>query len=279
MALDFLVMEYLEGETLADAALSGQAPRSIRPFAMRIEIADALAAAHNAGIIHRDLKPGNVMLTKAATKLFDFGLAKPREQAGVTRSGRNNTGRAADRPRDDVGTLQYMAPEQMEGKEADASSDIFAFGAVLYEMLTGSARVRGKDNCDRHGGHPGTRPGGGIDSASPPSRQHWTTWSPGAWPRIQTTGGRPHATSCSRLKWAGQTVPNAVHEGTTSRIIRHTPWIAATVLLAASLLFVVWWLPPPDASAGRRWRHDVSDRSAARNGARPGSGLAKRRSR
>ena len=136
--IDFLVMEYLEGETLAQRLLKGPLPiEQVLQFA--IEISDALDKAHRKGITHRDLKPGNIMLTKTGTKLLDFGLAKLR-QDGAPATPLSELPTASDpitAQGSIVGTLQYMAPEQLEGGEVDARSDIFAFGAVVYEMATG----------------------------------------------------------------------------------------------------------------------------------------------
>jgi len=141
--IDFLVMEYLDGETLADRIVrtgGSHAPVNISEVLTRaIEIADALDKAHRAGIIHRDLKPGNIMLTKAGAKLLDFGLAKSgallNRDAGA--SALPTTPATLTAQGTILGTFQYMAPEQLEGFEADARSDLFAFGAVLYEMLSG----------------------------------------------------------------------------------------------------------------------------------------------
>src|SRR5688572_2896490 len=170
--VDFLVMQYLEGETLADRLARGSRPTSdptrapsapSGPAATDIaaaigavstmsrgplpldvtlryaaEIASALDAAHRRNIVHRDLKPGNVMLTKSGTKLLDFGLAKLAEQSPVGGFGdmatRTSplTGQGAL-----LGTLHYMSPEQLEGRKVDSRSDIFAFGALLFEMLSG----------------------------------------------------------------------------------------------------------------------------------------------
>ena len=145
---DFLVMEYLEGETLAQRLQKGALPiQQVLQYA--IEIADALDKAHRKGITHRDLKPGNIILTKGGTKLLDFGLAKltqgdkpappyselPTEKDAITAEGAI------------LGTLQYMAPEQVEGKEADARTDIFAFGLVVYEMATGKKAFEGKSQA------------------------------------------------------------------------------------------------------------------------------------
>jgi Tol biopolymer transport system component/predicted Ser/Thr protein kinase len=133
---DFLVMEYLEGETLADRLARAPLPLE-QTLRFGIEIADALDKAHRQGIVHRDLKPGNVMLTKSGVKLLDFGLAKAMaaepSAAGLTAL---PTHAALTQEGAILGTFQYMAPEQLEGKEADARTDIFAFGCVLYEMAT-----------------------------------------------------------------------------------------------------------------------------------------------
>ena len=140
---EYLVMEYLEGETLTDRLARGALPTE-QLLRYGIEVADALDKAHRQGIVHRDLKPGNVMLTKSGVKLLDFGLAKaiepPAPQGSLTslptRQGLTQEGTI-------LGTFQYMAPEQLEGKEADARTDIFAFGAVLYEMATGKKAFSG----------------------------------------------------------------------------------------------------------------------------------------
>ena len=145
--IDYLVMEYLEGETLADRLLKGPLPPE-QVLKYGIEICEGLEKAHRGGVTHRDLKPGNVMLTKTAAKLMDFGLAKPSSQSGAPASGLTLTSPVASRPLTQegmvVGTFQYMSPEQIEGKEADARSDIFALGAVLYEMATGKRAFEGK---------------------------------------------------------------------------------------------------------------------------------------
>jgi eukaryotic-like serine/threonine-protein kinase len=153
--VDFLVMEYLEGETLQERLKEGPIPIA-EALQIGIQIADALSAAHRAGVIHRDLKPGNIVLTKSGAarqgspqaKLLDFGLAKadvsaiagslsmlPTTPPGLTLQGTI------------LGTLQYMAPEQLEGREADARTDIFAFGSTLYEMLTGRKAFEGRSQA------------------------------------------------------------------------------------------------------------------------------------
>jgi len=183
----FLVMELIEGETLAErlvrlkpdatgdnavavSAVSGFS-RTGMPFTealtIAIQIADALDAAHRAGIVHRDLKPGNVMLAKSGTgstsapqaKLLDFGLAKTGAPGGVA-AGTMLPTKAANLTVQGtiLGTFQYMAPEQLEGTDADARTDIFAFGALLYEMLTGRKAFAGKSQATLIAAIVGTTP-------------------------------------------------------------------------------------------------------------------------
>jgi len=154
---DYLVMEFLEGETLAERLRKG--PLSLAEvYKIGIDVAEALAVAHRSGIVHRDLKPGNIMLTSSGAKLMDFGLAKPLGmQAASAGSGSTPPSFTAAATMSGptplsplttagsiVGTIQYMSPEQIEGKETDARSDIFAFGAVLYEMVAGKRPFAGK---------------------------------------------------------------------------------------------------------------------------------------
>jgi eukaryotic-like serine/threonine-protein kinase len=153
---NFLVMEYLEGQTLSDRLAKGALPLD-QVLKIGTEIAQALEQAHAQGIIHRDLKPANIMLTKASAKLMDFGLAKPEVSiaskavgpftpstptmnlASLTSAASPLTQKGSI-----VGTFQYMAPEVLQGAEADARSDLFSFGCVLYEMITGRRAFEGK---------------------------------------------------------------------------------------------------------------------------------------
>jgi Tol biopolymer transport system component len=154
---DYLVMEFLEGETLAERLRKGAMPLN-EVLKIAIAVAEALAVAHRSGIVHRDLKPGNIMLTQGGAKLMDFGLAKPlgaqTASAGSGTAPPSFTAAATlsgptplsplTTAGSIIGTIQYMSPEQIEGKEADARSDIFAFGAVLYEMVAGKRPFSGK---------------------------------------------------------------------------------------------------------------------------------------
>ena len=146
--IHYLVMEHLEGETLAARLEKGALPLE-QTLEYAIQIADALDKAHRQGVVHRDLKPGNIMLVKSGAKLLNFGLAKlkateateenlsnlPTEQANLTAEGTI------------LGTLQYMAPEQLEGKDTDSRTDIFAFGAAVYEMATGKKAFEGSSQA------------------------------------------------------------------------------------------------------------------------------------
>jgi serine/threonine protein kinase len=143
--VDFLVMELLEGETLAARIAKGPLP-SAEVLRIGAQIAEALDKAHRAGVVHRDLKPANVMLTKSGAKLMDFGLAHSRgvvgtsPVSGATRTSLTQSPTLAQPLTAQgtiLGTFQYMAPEQLEGSEADARADVWALGVVLYEMTTG----------------------------------------------------------------------------------------------------------------------------------------------
>ena len=151
---DFLVMELIDGETLADRIARGPLPPADL-LKIGAQIADALDRAHRAGVIHRDLKPGNIMLTGSGAKLMDFGLARATGLAGAPGSGVSMAGltqsptiaQPLTAEGSIVGTFQYMAPEQLEGKETDVRSDIWALGCVLYEMATGVRAFEGKSQA------------------------------------------------------------------------------------------------------------------------------------
>jgi serine/threonine protein kinase len=133
---NYLVMEYVEGKPL-------QGPMPVKEaLRLAIQMADALAAAHGKGIIHRDLKPGNVLITKSGVKILDFGLAKI-EETSCCETESTGSHPPSTEAGTIIGTTAYMSPEQAQGKPVDARSDIFSFGAVLYEMLTGKCAFRG----------------------------------------------------------------------------------------------------------------------------------------
>jgi eukaryotic-like serine/threonine-protein kinase len=191
---DYLVMELLEGESLAERIAHGPLPLD-QVLRYAVEIADALDRAHRSGIVHRDLKPANVMITKAGAKLLDFGLAKSASSlasraAGMGKDSHGDAPSPAEieqatrlrmtdlRPLTEegtiVGTFQYMAPEQFAGEEADARTDIFSFGAVLYEMLTGRRAFQGKSRTSLIGAIVGGEPQrvSEIQPLTPPALEH-----------------------------------------------------------------------------------------------------------
>ena len=168
---EYLVMEYLEGETLADRLGRGPLPLE-QTLRYGVQVADALDKAHRQGIVHRDLKPANVMITKSGVKLLDFGLAKGVVPAGQqsaltalpTQVGLTQEGTI-------LGTFQYMAPEQLEGKTADARTDVFALGCVLYEMATGKKAFEGATQASLIGSILHTQPAAisAVAPATPPA--------------------------------------------------------------------------------------------------------------
>ena len=180
---DYLVMELVEGETLADRLERGPLPM---PEVLRlgIQVADALDRAHRAGVVHRDLKPGNVMLTRAGAKLMDFGLARAMGAAetaggsGAALTGLTHSPTMAQpltAQGSILGTFQYMSPEQMEGKEADVRSDLWALGCVLYEAATGRKAFGGKSQASLIGA---------IMNAEPPPMAEVAPLAPPALERL-----------------------------------------------------------------------------------------------
>ncbi len=174
--IDYLVMEYLEGQTLAARLERGPLPIE-QVFAYALAIADALDKAHRMGITHRDIKPANIVLTKSGIKLLDFGLAKltPQATAAGAASDMRTAPSALTGEGTIIGTLHYMAPEQLEGGEADARADIFAFGAVVYEMATGKRAFEGKSQASVIGA---------IMSADPPAMISLQPLTPKAFERL-----------------------------------------------------------------------------------------------
>ena len=152
---DYLVMELVEGDTLAARLKRGPLP-SAELLRLGVQIADALDRAHRAGVIHRDLKPANVMITRSGAKLMDFGLARATGLAGAGSGSGASVAALTQSPTvaqaltaegTILGTFQYMSPEQLEGREADVRSDLWAFGCVLYEMATGRRAFEGRSQA------------------------------------------------------------------------------------------------------------------------------------
>jgi Tol biopolymer transport system component/predicted Ser/Thr protein kinase len=252
---DYLVMEYLEGETLADRLRKGALPME-QVLQYAIEISDALDKAHRNGITHRDLKPGNIMLTKSGTKLLDFGLAKleqdnnpatPFSELATIQGGNTAEGTI-------LGTLQYMAPEQVEARPVDARTDIFAFGAVVYEMATGKKAFEGRSQASLIAK---------ILETDPPPISSLQPVTPPALDRLvkkcmaKEPEKRWQAASdvCDELKWIaeqGQGTQAAMQAsgGVAKRGVRERlGWLVAAVaiLVAVVLAAAVFYLRRPSA--------------------------------
>ena len=233
---EYLVMEYLEGETLLDRLGKGPLPLE-STLRYGVEIADALDKAHRQGIVHRDLKPGNVMLTKSGVKLLDFGLAKAMApatpQSGLTAMATVAGGPSLTEAGTILGTFQYMAPEQLEGREADARSDIFAFGAVLYEMTTGRKAFSGASQASLIGAilHTEPQPISAVQPMTPPALERVVRTCLAKDPEDRWQSAHDVA---SELKWiAGGSGAGPAVAG---RAPRGRPWKTAAALLLAAIL-------------------------------------------
>jgi len=234
----YLVMPHLEGQTLA-----ARLEKRPLPFdeALRIaaEIADALDKAHRQGIVHRDLKPANIMLTKAGSKLLDFGLAKLRPTAGpISMSGMSQLATRAPETAHGMilGTVQYMAPEQVEGKDVDARTDIWALGAVIYEMVTGTKPFHGDTPASVIGSILKDEPKaiGAVQPLTPPLMEHIVRRCLAKNPdeRWQTA-----ADLMRDLKWIGE--GSATPAAAPARTRERMAWsLAGLAVLAAAVLMV-----------------------------------------
>ncbi len=250
---EYLVMELLEGETLGDRLAKGPLPLE-QALRYGQEIADALDKAHRQGIVHRDLKPGNVMLTKSGVKLLDFGLAKALPSPGgrgVGGEGLTSLPTQANLTQEGtiLGTFQYMAPEQLEGKEADARTDIFALGAVLYEMATGRKAFSGATQASLIGAilHTEPAPISSVQPMSPPAldRVVRTCLAKDPEDRWQSAGD-----VAKELRWVGE----AAADEPLARTAKGGRWVWAIV--AGLGLALLASLPP--ALAYLRRGHPVN---------------------
>jgi eukaryotic-like serine/threonine-protein kinase len=242
--VDYLVLEYLEGETLEKKLEKGLPPtQEVLKYA--IELADAIDKAHRQGIIHRDIKPGNIMVTKSGVKLMDFGLAKLKSEPAPLADALTEVSSDKKLTAEGtiLGTFQYMAPEQLEGREADARTDIFAFGVVLYEMVTGRPAFSGKTRASLIAAILSSEPKPITELApmSPPALDHIARTCLAKDPddRWQTAHDL-----LVELKWVAES------SGQTSRAVTLTParkfreklaWVAAGVSMATLLAVGVWW--------------------------------------
>jgi len=242
--ISYLVMEYLEGETLGERLLKGRLPLE-QVFRVGAEICHGLEQAHRSGVVHRDLKPGNIMLTKSGAKLMDFGLAKPPAAPMGTLSGSNLLATISQPLTTEgtiVGTLQYMAPEQLEGKEADKRSDIFALGSVLYEMTTGKRAFEGKTTASTIASILAAEPKplSAMQPLSPPALEHVIATCIAKDPEERW---QSCADISRQLQWVAKEPKPAELSPHRGRLL----WmlLAAGVLIAAAFLLGTRWAKVP----------------------------------
>jgi len=240
---DYLVMELLEGESLADRLQRGPLPLK-QALQYGIQIAEALEKAHTSGIVHRDLKPGNIMLTKAGAKLLDFGLAKPAQKgAGMASGSMATMSKPLTVEGTVLGTFQYMAPEQVQGHEADARSDLFALGAVLYEMVTGRRAFAGKSQISVMSAILEKEPEA-VSSTQPlasPALDHVIQRALAKDPNDRWQTARD---LIQELKWSAESaVPTSggIPTAPRTRTREAIPWLVSGVLGVILIAGAIWW--------------------------------------
>ena len=229
---DYLVMELVEGETLADRIVRGPLPIG-DVLRYGVQIAEALDRAHSAGVVHRDLKPGNIMITRGGAKLLDFGLAKSGAVLTTVSAEEATVARSLTQEGTIVGTFQYMSPEQLEGADVDHRTDIFAFGAVLYEMVTGKRAFEGKNKTSLIAAIVGGEPKAisSVQPMAPLALEHvvqkcLTKERDERWQSARDIAGE--------LQWIAQSRSGEAAKAPARR--RGQPWTLAAVALAAAMI-------------------------------------------
>jgi eukaryotic-like serine/threonine-protein kinase len=244
-SVDFLVMELVEGETLEHRITKGPLPPE-QTICFAAQIADALAKAHKLSIVHRDLKPSNVMLTKTGAKLMDFGLAKQVEPAPLAAALTEMTMEQAKLTGEGtiVGTFQYMAPEQLEGNEADARTDIFALGEMIYEMTTGRPAFAGKSRASLIAAILSSEPApmAALQPMTPPALERVVKKCLAKDPEKRWQSASDLA---SELRWiaeGGSQAAEARSAAPARRVWERTGWLFAAALLVLMIAAgVAWW--------------------------------------
>jgi len=241
--IDYLVMECVEGETLAKRLEKGPLPLE-QVLKLGAQIADALDKAHRGGVVHRDLKPANIMLTSTGAKLLDFGLAKSvaplaslatltaaKQESPVTEHGTI------------VGTFQYMSPEQVEGKEVDGRSDIFSLGAVLYEMVTQKKAFEGKSQLSVASAilEKEPTPIGTVKPMTPAALEHTIKKCLTKNPEERWQSARDLADELRWIMESGPQMPGSGASAAKTRSRERSAWLVAGGLSIALIATLVWW--------------------------------------
>jgi serine/threonine protein kinase/Tol biopolymer transport system component len=260
---NFLVLELVEGETLADRIKAGPIPVE-ESLKLALQIAEALEAAHKRGVIHRDLKPANIKVTPdGKVKVLDFGLAKAfgGEQAELNLSNSPTLSNAATQMGVILGTAAYMSPEQARGKSVDKRTDIWAFGCVLYEMLTGQAAFQGEDVTEILAAV--VKGGANLDPL--PANLHFRVreaitrcLQKDLKKRYQDVGDVRYEIEQSLADPSGVLVKPLAATERQSKLQLILPWVAAAVVVAAIIAGVaVWKFKPPESNQVSRFSHEL----------------------
>ena len=247
--IHYLVMEYVEGRTLANRLGDGKLPiKELLQYS--IQIADALDKAHRKGVVHRDLKPANIMLTQSGVKLLDFGLAKLKTDSVFTQTPPSEfpTDSQLTNAGTVVGTLQYMSPEQLEGREADARSDIFSLGLVMYEATAGRKAFEGKSQASLIGAL--------LHLDPPPVSEHSDVSAEFEHIIHKSLNKDPEdrwqtaQDLCGELNWVSQGRQSGRKPESEPKATRQIPWVAAAAAVAAVLGLVAWaYFPRPESDS------------------------------
>jgi serine/threonine protein kinase len=241
--IHFLVMELIDGESLADRLTKGPLPLD-QVIRYGAQVAEALDRAHKQGVVHRDLKPGNVMLTKTGAKLLDFGLARSAAEAPVQGLTEMPTqARPLTAEGTILGTFQYMAPEQLEGLEADSRTDIFALGALLYEMATGQRAFKGDSKTSLIAAivsaHP--PPISTVTPLSPPALEHVIRKCLEKDPEDRWQSAHDIASELRWISEAGSQIGVPVQVTSRRKSMARLGWVAASIFCLTTIA-ALWWI-------------------------------------
>ena len=260
---DYIVIEHLEGQTLAERLHKGPLPIA-QALEAAIQVASALDAAHRKGIVHRDLKPANVMQTRSGAKLLDFGIARmtlATPTAAEPTAAPTLTAEGAV-----LGTVHYMAPEQLEGRDADTRSDLFAFGAMLYEMLTGRRAFAGESQAKVAAAVLESEPPpiASIQCPIPPALEHLVTTClaknpDDRWQSASDVKRQLEWIAASGLSVAQPTISGS-HSGSRATFLRNSVIVALLVALVvvSGLVWALWKRPPASSGVVRETRLEIS---------------------